>query len=139
MKTFLRSVALAVALVVVGGLLASPPASANINGVTVFNKSDRCAWITIYWAPNFYIPYMIANRNDAERPQFVKPGESHKFPTGDVAEMKVRAEVTKNADCSGGTIKDTYDIRKDSNSEKSLQLKAHLMNTSNGYNLWFFE
>jgi hypothetical protein len=110
-------------------------AQARIDGVTIENHSTRCAWITVYWA-EFYHPFEIVNYSDS-KPQFLRPGAKHHFGLAHPAEVKIRAEVTKNADCTGGMIADTYDVRKDS-SKASLYLNAGLFNNDRGsYNLWF--
>jgi hypothetical protein len=124
------------ALAVVLSMVLPTPALANVDTVTIKNESNKCAWVTIYFA-SFYTPWEIVERPEASKPQFLKPGEEHHFGIGHETEIKIRAEVKANADCTGSTIADTYDIKKDSNGKKSLYMNAHLMNTSNGYNLWF--
>ncbi len=100
------------------------------------NESDKCAWITMYFA-TMYTPWDIFHHLPEGKPQFLRPGHEHLFAMGAASEMKIRAEVTKNADCSGPTIADTYDIRKDS-SKTYENYKAHLVNNGRGgYNLWF--
>ncbi|HEV7179718.1 MAG TPA: hypothetical protein VGN11_07595, partial [Candidatus Baltobacteraceae bacterium] len=97
-----------------------PPAN-NLAGpglftatVRVTNTSATCAWVTIYFA-TFYKPWIIAGLPN-NRPRFVHKGGFYDF--GDIifeqlippatipGEIKVRAEFTKNADCTGGTIAD---------------------------------
>jgi hypothetical protein len=125
------------AIAIAFSMLSPAPARANIDTVTIKNNSDKCAWVTIYFA-SFYTPWEIVNRPEASKPQFLRPGQEHFFGIGHETEIKIRAEVTKNADCSGGTIGDTYDVRKDGNGKASLYLKAHLVNNGRGgYNLWF--
>jgi hypothetical protein len=83
---------------------------ATVVVVRVTNQSNTCAWVTIYWA-TFYTPWSIAG--DAHnRPRFVHKGGFYDFaitvanpmPVPIPAEIKVRTEVTRNADCSGGTL-----------------------------------
>ena len=131
-----RLFTIAASIAMVLAMLLPAPALANVDTVTIKNESNKCAWVTIYFA-SFYTPWEIVNRPEKSKPQFLRPGEEHFFGIGHETEIKIRAEVKANADCTGGTIADTYDIKKDGNGKSSLYMKAHLMNTSNGYNLWF--
>jgi hypothetical protein len=103
-----------------GGSSAPPPPQ-DLTGPGVFtasvrvtNLSDRCAWVTIYYA-TFYKPWIIAG-SPINRPRFVQVGGFFDFsgllfeqllpPATIPGEIKVRAEF-KNADCTGGTFADT--------------------------------
>jgi len=85
--------------------------------LTLDNNSNSCAWITIYRA-TFYLPWSIVGEAEG-RPRFVRPHAKQVFgfvfpqtPVPVPGEMKVRAEVTRNADCSGGTIRDIDSVNK---------------------------
>lgn len=80
--------------------------------IHVKNQSDTCAWVTIYWG-RLYTPWTIENEPDG-RPRFVNFRDSHVFavrftnPTSIPlpGEIKVRAEYTRNSNCTGGTKED---------------------------------
>lgn len=103
--------------------------------VFLTNHTDKCAWITVYTASAFTM-WAIVNSNEQNRPQWLKPHESKGFYFYESAEVKVRAEVKQNPDCSGPTIIDTYDIRKNPTSAHQT-LNAGLYPNGNRYNLWF--
>ena len=119
-------------LVALATLLCISPASAQtVPKVTVFdirvrNYSSTCAWITIYWG-RIYTPWVIENAPPG-RPRFLKPRQSDVFavaftnPTSVPlsAELKVRAEFTRNPDCSGGNIADHSQERKGLISDMSI-------------------
>jgi hypothetical protein len=72
--------------------------------ITVANRSDMCAWITIYKATT--LTSWSIETNGASRPQYVRPGASHTFqavmPTALAipTEIKVRAQLDRAANCS---------------------------------------
>ena len=79
--------------------------------VRVTNQSRTCAWVTVYYA-RVYTPWTIAS-DPHNRPRFVHPNAFYDFGVviPDVlpkspAEIKVRTEVARNANCSGGTVRD---------------------------------
>jgi hypothetical protein len=117
--------------------IAAPrPAQAEISGIRVQNLTDKCAWITTY-ASESYMPWKIVGT-----PQRVKPHSSVGSYFGYHPDVKVRAEVKANPDCSGNNIHDTYDIIKGSKChctgpQTSTGRIAELMKTNNGYNIWF--
>jgi hypothetical protein len=96
-----KTIALGLAL----ALSASLPAFAGNVTHTVYNTTHTCAWVTVDTA-NMMSPW----RNDAFH--YVKPGESYPFKVEARPELKVRAEPTKNADCSGGKIADVDTVQK---------------------------
>jgi hypothetical protein len=75
--------------------------------LTFRNDSDRCAWLTPYWGL-FYTPYSIIPGG----PRMVNPHSRTEvgyavnpvLPSQPI-EIKVMVEITRNADCSGGTQK----------------------------------
>jgi hypothetical protein len=71
------------------------------------NHSDRCAWVTVYWAYGLS-PWEIADDAD-NSPRLVRPNDDWHFrvdynnPTGQpVKQMKIQSEMFSNATCSGG-------------------------------------
>jgi hypothetical protein len=80
--------------------------------VRVTNRTKHCAWVTIYFA-RFYTPWTIAHE-PYNRPRFVRDDAFFDFRgilipdvlPASPGEIKVRAEVMRNADCSGGQIAD---------------------------------
>jgi hypothetical protein len=111
------------------------PAQHYFDKVFVENLTDKCAWITVYEASAF-TPWSIVNSNAENRPQWLKPHTTHGFYFYQSAEVKVRAEVKQHADCTGATIIDTYDIRKNPTMANHT-LHAGLFPNGNRYNLWF--
>lgn len=122
------------ALTILGAL---PAKAARMDDVDIANKSDRCAWFTVYEADPVRPWHMLSSENN--RPRFLKPGESYLFPLENwmgsgAIEVKIRAEVKADRACGGGVVKDTYDVRKN---PPGAHPKAALHNSSNGFNLWF--
>lgn len=83
------------------------PANAYIESVGVTNKTDKCAWITVYYS-DALSPWSIYPGT----PGFLKPGLQVGWGINRKSEIKIRAEVKAHADCSGPTIADTWDVRK---------------------------
>lgn len=103
--------------------------------VTVINRTNKCAWITIYKSTALDTTWHKLSSPDASRPQWLKPGETRVSPVN-AEQVKVLAEVKEHADCTGGTIRETYDIRK-IGWENVENRTAILMPSAEGYNLWF--
>jgi hypothetical protein len=105
--------------------VAAPPAQATVSYVTVKNTSGSCAWITLYEAAHPLLPWKIVTSRYG-RPRFLKPGSSDGFPINAPypTDVKVRAEVKRDRDCSGHTIADVADYRKD-----VYAVQAHLSAT----------
>jgi hypothetical protein len=98
------------------------PASAANDGLHhwFYNSSNTCAWVTVD-VTRIAVPWM----NVAAA--YVKPGTVHEFVlNAQTPTIKVRAEPTKNKDCSGGKIND-LEVRESStfktvgNSETTLR------------------
>lgn len=116
MTSLFRFIVLAAAVVSFSATAMAKPTPKPLKGplginVRVVNKTHYCAWITIYFA-RFYTPWAIAG-DPHNRPRFVHPDAFYDFGVviADVlpkspGEIKVRAEVKANADCSGRTIRD---------------------------------
>lgn len=114
MKSFqpVLALGLAMALFIVPlqgiGKKADEPANVVVH---VVNHSNACAWVTVYRA-------IILSDWRAQHSEFVRPGSSETFvaPPWKMnvrAQIKVRAEVTRSADCKGGTIADITQVNMD--------------------------
>ena len=93
---------------IIAASLAPIAAPAAATAVEVHNTSNSCAWITIY-ASYPGLPWAIAAPARA-----LRAGQSYLFKIGSRVwtEVKARAEVKQNADCSGNNIADVEDYRK---------------------------
>ncbi len=119
MKRFLSVVVLAaVALAVV----LPAPASAIIRGVSFANHTSHCVWMTIYHDDMGWEIYGDA----ARRPRHIRSGVTFVIDSTYTQNVKVRAQVERNADCSGGTIDDTYTTFNSSPSAHSVKPVAYL-------------
>jgi hypothetical protein len=88
------------------------PASAHVGSVDVINQSDACAWVTVYSSYGTLDTWTILAGSNSS-PRFVKPGEKWSMgTTSGTNEVKILAEVTKQADCKGGTVGTPYDTFK---------------------------
>jgi type IV pilus biogenesis protein CpaD/CtpE len=121
--------------VVIAASLAPIVASAAATEVDVRNTSKSCAWITIY-ASNPGLPWVIAAPAGA-----LRAGQSHliKMAVNTIpwTEVKVRAEVKKNADCSGSNIADVEDYRKGLSIHGASSLGARIWDSARGYHITF--
>lgn len=91
-------------------MAAAAPLAARAGNVSIKNDTGHCAWVTVYTAYGLTRWEIVEDQYG--RPRFVKPGANQQFAFPLEPELKVRAEITRNADCSGGNIADVYDIRK---------------------------
>jgi hypothetical protein len=132
MKRFL---ALATLMAVAFVALSPSIARAVVNGVTIENHTSKCAWITVYTSDRLDPTWSIFKGRGSE-PQFLKPGAKYTFMMVH-SEVKIRAEVKQNADCTGHNIADTYDIRKDYEVGGRFYSAGLFNNNHGGYNLWF--
>jgi hypothetical protein len=122
MKSPLRFLILAAAALCVAAPAAAKPTPKPPKGqlgvnVRVTNRTQHCAWVTIYFA-RFYTPWAIAH-DPHNRPRFVHVDSYYDFNIlipdvlpASPAEIKVRTEVMRNADCSGGQIADLSEENK---------------------------
>jgi hypothetical protein len=138
-KTFAAAV-LAATLLTFGaakpdGISGVRPGATLLSRVTVINRTNKCAWITIYTSTTLDTTWHKLSSPDASRPQWLRPGETRISPVND-EQVKVLAEVKEHADCTGGTIRETYDIRKVGH-QNVANRTAILMPSAEGYNLWF--
>jgi hypothetical protein len=131
-RTFAVAVLAATLLSSVGAVR---PGTQLLARVTVINKTNKCAWITIYGSTTLDTTWHKLESPEATKPQWLKPGETRVSPLNR-EQVKVVAEVKQNADCTGPTIRETYDIRKIGWANEDNRT-AILMPSSEGYNLWF--
>jgi len=118
---------------ILGGLLTPIAASAAVTAVEVRNTSNACAWMTIY-ASHPGLPWAIA------APAFsLRAGQSYlvSLTSGRWSEVKARAEVKKNADCSGANIADVEDYRKGISIAGDHRLGARIWDDAHGYHITF--
>jgi hypothetical protein len=109
-------VALCAAVLLVPGV--ASPAEATHFHIRFSNVSKTCAWITWYYSTPG-MPWAIWKGFDSH-PQFVRPGVSRDFMISHAnamrlpvpADIKLRAEFKRNADCSGSTEADYQVSRK---------------------------
>lgn len=114
------------ALVCVASAGAQTVPKTTVVEVHVRNQSNTCAWVTIYWG-RLYTPWTIENAPEG-RPRFVGHNATQSFfvrftnPTSVPlpAEIKVRAEFTRNANCSGGNIADHDNYNKGINADQKI-------------------
>jgi hypothetical protein len=85
--------------------MAALPAVASTS--VIHNRTATCAWATVATSGSELLPWS----NQASG--YIKPGESHTFSFASKPQVKVRAEPTKNANCSGGTIADVSTHKKE--------------------------
>lgn len=132
-----------IALAFLALLFAVPAAAQTVPKTTVVaihvdNQSNTCAWVTIYWG-RVYTPWTIENAPDG-RPRFVGHKGSHIFyvrftnPTSVPlpAEIKVRAEFTRNSNCSGGTISDHNAYNKGIGADHSILATVNVTSRLHG-------
>jgi hypothetical protein len=98
--------------------IATVPALAGQNQRHVYNASHTCAWITIDTAN-------AISKWSNQAYAYLKPGEGRTFTVASAPELKVRAEPTLHADCTGGKITDLNIVEKNGagdlgNSETTL-------------------
>ena len=127
-----RSMALAVLIAIAASTSMSTPAAADI-GIRIINHTKGCAWITVYTGSAF-TPWSIINGR-VYHPQFLKPNGWIDFSGGTGPDVKVRAEFKKNPDCSGPTIADISDYRK--NRGRDDQMSVRITDDQHGYHITF--
>jgi len=114
---------------------AGASATKLLHTVTLTNKTTKCAWITMYQSTNLSMGWHIIS-SAGSQPQWLRAGQTHVFVVN-AEQVKARAEIKANDDCTGATIVDTYDKRTDIGWNNVPNLNAHIVPSSNGYNLWF--
>jgi hypothetical protein len=87
------------------------PALAYPQAVVVTNGTSKCAFISVYEAGKG-LPWELPLRLDS-KPRYVKPGENYRFFLNRRPELKVRAEVTRYANCTGGELADVSNRNSD--------------------------
>jgi len=101
--------------------------------VLVRNESDTCAWVTIYNS-TAWTPWSIED-SAGGRPRFIHRHDKFYFSYSlDYAaeEIKIRAEMTSNADCSGGTRADVSAENRDLNGGHGVIYIDSTISGSNG-------
>jgi hypothetical protein len=108
------------------------PAGAYFEGITIDNRSDKCAWITIYTSAVHlsWTPVPGSSR-------VLKAGEHSSWQLPGAYEIKAGAEVKSGPGCSGPNIEHTYDVRKKSPFARPESLTAHLQLAGGKYRIWF--
>jgi len=118
-RIFIAALAVAMSLGFAGS------AQANINSFVFKNESTNCAWVTLYSSYTMNPTWSIAGGN--HRPRLVRPGESFGGPV-DWGEVKARAEVYGNKECTGGKIADVEAVYKDNKSATHTPRVGTLLN-----------
>ena len=134
----MKSRYIAIAAIVLAALVpvAAPAYISKV--VTINNQSNGCAWVTLYGSSGKLSPYKILNEPPYITPQFVRSGESVTFKLFEdykISELKVRAEIKRNGNCTGDNKADIEDYRKDL--EWTTHMTARIWNTVNGYHITF--
>lgn len=101
---------MAAGLILFLGLSLAVPMAARASNLVVKNDTAHCAWVTVYTAYGMTRFEIVSDEHG--RPRFVRPGIAQQFMLPLEPEMKARAEIMRNPDCSGGTIADVYDVKK---------------------------
>jgi hypothetical protein len=105
-------------------------AQAKINSFVFKNSSSNCAWVTLYSSYTMNPTWSIAKGNHG--PRALKPGESFGGPV-DWGEVKARAEVFGNANCTGGKVADVDAVYKDNGSANHAPRTGTLQNPNGHY------
>jgi hypothetical protein len=109
------------------------PASAQIGSVAFANETGACAWITVYRSSGMIDGWHIMD-GPYNRPRFVRPGEKWSVNSPPNShEIKVRGELTQNADCSGPILVDVYAVYKRSDSSGTSRIDAYLRRGGDRY------
>ena len=126
------SLVLAAAVAIAG---TSAIAQANIKRVAVLNDTDTCAVVTV-WEQVDHGEYVLLQ---GRGPHKMRPRMDVDFPTTGttkrhVTAVRVRAEMKKNADCTGATVSDLDQPRHSSSSGAEYE-EAVLLGTKGGYRI----
>jgi hypothetical protein len=110
-------------------------AQANIRRIAVMNDTDTCAQVTV-WESFDRGPYVVI---EGRGPRLLKPHMDVDVPTSsstkrDITAVRVRAEMKKNADCSGPTVSD-LDQPEHSTRAGAEYSEAVLLGTKGGYRI----
>ncbi|HEY8321286.1 MAG TPA: hypothetical protein VIG46_05790 [Candidatus Baltobacteraceae bacterium] len=128
---------LVVLAVVVSITVSYAVAQANIRRIAVMNDSDTCAVVTV-WEQVDNGPYATLGGHG---PRQLKPRMDIDVPTTsgtkiNVTAVRVRAEMKKNADCSGPTVSD-LDQPEHSTRSGAEYSEAVLLGTKGAYRIKF--
>jgi hypothetical protein len=111
-------------------IVAALPALAETS--VIHNKTATCAWATVDTSGSELLPWT----NKAYG--YIKPGESRKFSFPSKPQVKVRAEPTKNADCSGGKIADVSTHKKET-FKHAIELDAEITGGPGSFGIRFLK
>lgn len=134
---------LAISCLLAIGILIPCVAEARVGNVSLENRTNKSAWITVYWwngnsYGGLYPQWLILHENDRQKPGCLQPHETRVFDTHGFKEIKLRAEVKSGVNCTGSTIEDTYDQRSNAHIKDYEDFRAVLHDLGNGkYRLWF--
>ncbi len=114
--SFMKRIALILAVIVGFSMVAAPPAQAGTGTIRINNNTNRSVWISIYSSCGPLCSWsMIGGGVGA----FCLTAHTSRYfdywKRSPMAEVKFRAEVKIRTDCGGTTLSDTYDTRKSSN------------------------
>jgi len=132
MKLRAFPLAAAFAAAAVACALFPQPVQAYYSDAEVRNNTDICAWITVYTASRYTAWKILSQTHN--RPRFLKPGANHYFSLERAREVKVRAEFKAHADCTGNTVADTWEVRKEGDLEYGY-IHARLERHGNAYRI----
>jgi hypothetical protein len=112
-------------------------AQANIRRIAVMNDTDTCATVTV-WEQVDNGGYVVI---EGRGPRQLKPHMDVDLPTTsgphvNVTGVRVRAEMKKNADCSGATVSDLDQPDRSTRSGAEYS-EAVLLGTKGGYRIKF--
>ena len=111
------------------------PARANPQAVIVTNGTSKCAFVSVYEAAKG-LPWEIPLRLDS-KPRYIKPGQNYRFTLNRRSELKVRAEVARYADCSGGELADVSNRNSDIDHTRDTIPEASLIERGGDFSvLW---
>lgn len=100
------------------------PASARMGSFVFINNSKLCAYVMIYHSAGGEHPvWQVAG--GTLQPRYVKAGANFAGSV-DWSDVKVRAEVTRNVYCTGGTIVDVDAAYRDTSTLAHVQRTATL-------------
>jgi len=113
-------------------------AQANIRRIAVMNDTDTCAVVTI-WEQVDNGPWVVLT---GPGPRQLKPRMDVDLPTSsttrrDVTAVRVRAEMKKNADCTGATVSDLDQHEQSRGGTGAEYSEAVLLGTKGGYRIKF--
>ncbi len=108
----LRAARLSAALLftLAASVTAASGSDAKSVSFNIFNRTDVCAWVTIYWSYHTQAGWHIAGEGH-NRPRYVAPGTNWisnvNYSQGFFGpQIRYRAQMTYSAHCGGATVRD---------------------------------